>query len=125
MGISSTMDSSSRLRLLTLGSCLLLLVIRDHAVCGQEDSSDLETRALRDFYPKDAIPSSEKELLGALQEVLEKLQSKPVPSWEKKFGQVPVCDVGEQCAVRKASRIGKLCNCPRGAVCNFFLLKCL
>ncbi|KAG8575484.1 hypothetical protein GDO81_009566 [Engystomops pustulosus] len=117
------MDSNSRVRLITLGSCLLLLGIS--AVCGQEDSSDLETRALRDFYPKDAIPSSEKELLGALQEVLEKLQSKRMPSWEKKFGQVPVCDVGEQCAVRKASRIGKLCNCPRGAVCNFFLLKCL
>ncbi|KAM4677846.1 cocaine- and amphetamine-regulated transcript protein-like [Discoglossus pictus] len=112
---------SSRLRVLALGSCLLLIA----AVCGQEDSSELETRALRDFYPKDAIPSSEKELLGALQEVLEKLQNKRVPSWEKKFGQVPVCDVGEQCAIRKASRIGKLCNCPRGAVCNFFLLKCL
>lgn len=27
--------------------------------------------------------------LGALQEVLEKLQAKRLPSWEKKFGQVP------------------------------------
>ncbi|KAE8618018.1 hypothetical protein XENTR_v10009253 [Xenopus tropicalis] len=112
---------SSRLRLIALGCTLLLIA----AVSGQEDSAELETRALRDFYPKDASPSSEKELLGALQEVLEKLQNKRIPSWEKKFGQVPVCDVGEQCAVRKASRIGKLCNCPRGAVCNFFLLKCL
>ncbi|KAM8973655.1 cocaine- and amphetamine-regulated transcript protein-like isoform 1-T1 [Pelodytes ibericus] len=115
------MDSSSRLCVLALGTFLLLVA----GVWGQEDSSELETRALRDFYPKDTLPSSEKELLGALQEVLEKLQNKRVPSWEKKFGQVPVCDVGEQCAVRKASRIGKLCNCPRGAVCNFFLLKCL
>ncbi|KAG8440578.1 hypothetical protein GDO86_006359 [Hymenochirus boettgeri] len=112
---------SSRICLLAFGCSVLLIA----AVCGQEDSRELETRALRDFYPKDAIPSSEKELLGALQEVLEKLQNKRIPSWEKKFGQVPVCDVGEQCAVRKASRIGKLCNCPRGAVCNFFLLKCL
>lgn len=35
------------------------------------------------------------------------------------------CDVGEQCAVRKGARIGKLCDCPRGALCNFYLLKCL
>uniref|UniRef100_A0A3P9K447 Cocaine- and amphetamine-regulated transcript protein n=1 Tax=Oryzias latipes TaxID=8090 RepID=A0A3P9K447_ORYLA len=63
--------------------------------------------------------------LGALQEVLEKLQAKRLPSWEKKFGQVPMCDVGEQCAVRKGARIGKMCDCPRGAFCNFFLLKCL
>ncbi|GCC16683.1 cocaine- and amphetamine-regulated transcript protein-like [Chiloscyllium punctatum] len=89
------------------------------------DSSDLETRALRDFYPKDPYPSSEKELLGALQEVLEKLQTKRLPAWEKKFGQVPLCDVGEQCAVRKGARIGKLCDCPRSSGCNFFLLKCL
>ncbi|XP_067829378.1 cocaine- and amphetamine-regulated transcript protein-like [Heptranchias perlo] len=89
------------------------------------ESSDLESRALRDFYPKYSYPSSEKELLGALQEVLEKLQSKRLPVWEKKFGQVPLCDVGEQCAVRKGARIGKLCDCPRGAGCNFFLLKCL
>lgn len=27
--------------------------------------------------------------LGALHEVLEKLQAKRLPSWEKKFGQVP------------------------------------
>ncbi|XP_059496153.1 cocaine- and amphetamine-regulated transcript protein-like isoform X2 [Stegostoma tigrinum] len=54
------------------------------------DSSDLETRALRDFYPKNSYPSSEKELLGALQEVLEKLQTKRLPAWEKKFGQVPL-----------------------------------
>lgn len=35
------------------------------------------------------------------------------------------CDVGEQCAVRKGARIGKMCDCPRGAFCNFYLLKCL
>lgn len=96
--------------------------------------------------------------LGALQEVLEKLQAKRLPLWEKKFGQVPTvgppcpycamlmwpcaaprsdsdqptcrcslsqCDVGEQCAVRKGARIGKMCDCPRGAFCNFYLLKCL
>ncbi|KAM9313409.1 cocaine- and amphetamine-regulated transcript protein-like [Gastrophryne carolinensis] len=121
---------SSRLRSLALRCCCCCLLLLTLSARAQEepDSSELlqlESRALRDFYPKDASPATEKELLGALQEVLEKLQTKRVPSWEKKFGQVPVCDVGEQCAVRKAARIGKLCNCPRGSICNFFLLKCL
>ncbi|XP_036963292.1 cocaine- and amphetamine-regulated transcript 2 isoform X1 [Acanthopagrus latus] len=63
--------------------------------------------------------------LGALHEVLEKLQTKRINPWEKKYGQVPSCDLGEHCAVRKGSRIGKMCDCPQGAFCNFFLLKCL
>ncbi|XP_053859332.1 cocaine- and amphetamine-regulated transcript protein isoform X2 [Vidua macroura] len=65
------------------------------------------------------------EEIEALQEVLEKLKSKRGPQYEKKFGQVPMCDAGEQCAVRKGARIGKLCDCPRGTSCNSFLLKCL
>uniref|UniRef100_A0A8C4PE79 Cocaine- and amphetamine-regulated transcript protein n=1 Tax=Dromaius novaehollandiae TaxID=8790 RepID=A0A8C4PE79_DRONO len=63
--------------------------------------------------------------IEALQEVLEKLKSKRIPHYEKKFGQVPMCDAGEQCAVRKGARIGKLCDCPRATSCNSFLLKCL
>ncbi|XP_074522741.1 cocaine- and amphetamine-regulated transcript protein-like [Halichoeres trimaculatus] len=86
---------------------------------------ELSARALRDFYPKGPNLTSEKQLLGALKEVLEKLQERKLPSWEKKFGQVPTCDVGEQCAIRKGARIGKMCDCPRGASCNFYLLKCL
>ncbi|KAK9516100.1 hypothetical protein VZT92_024058 [Zoarces viviparus] len=69
--------------------------------------------------------SNSNRLLGALHEVLEKLQTKRINPWEKKYGQVPSCDLGEHCAVRKGSRIGKMCDCPRGAFCNFFLLKCL
>ncbi|XP_039984072.1 survival motor neuron protein-like isoform X2 [Xiphias gladius] len=64
-------------------------------------------------------------MIEALQEVLEKLKSKQLPSSEKKLGWLPSCDAGEQCAVRKGSRIGKLCGCPRGTVCNFNVLKCL
>ncbi|XP_061670067.1 cocaine- and amphetamine-regulated transcript protein-like [Syngnathoides biaculeatus] len=90
-----------------------------------ELEEELSPRALRDFYPKGPNLTSEKQLLGALKEVLEKLQAKRLPLWEKKFGQVPTCDIGEQCAVRKGARIGKMCDCPRGAFCNFFLLKCL
>uniref|UniRef100_A0AAQ6IIE3 Cocaine- and amphetamine-regulated transcript protein n=1 Tax=Anabas testudineus TaxID=64144 RepID=A0AAQ6IIE3_ANATE len=63
--------------------------------------------------------------IEALQEVLEKLKSKQLPSSEKKLGWLPSCDAGEQCALRKGARIGKLCGCPRGTICNFSVLKCL
>ncbi|XP_034418230.1 cocaine- and amphetamine-regulated transcript protein-like isoform X1 [Cyclopterus lumpus] len=117
--MQTTMQTTSR----TLGGALLCALL---LLCGASESEEeLSPRALRDFYPQGPNLTSEKQLLGALQEVLEKLQAKRLPSWEKKFGQVPTCDVGEQCAVRKGARIGKMCDCPRGAFCNFFLLKCL
>uniref|UniRef100_A0A8C3IJN3 Cocaine- and amphetamine-regulated transcript protein n=1 Tax=Chrysemys picta bellii TaxID=8478 RepID=A0A8C3IJN3_CHRPI len=37
----------------------------------------------------------------------------------------PQCSIGQACAVKKGARIGRLCDCPRGATCNAFLLKCL
>ncbi|KAI3371133.1 hypothetical protein L3Q82_023526 [Scortum barcoo] len=85
--------------------------------------AERDQRDLQD--PRYANPSRLCVCLGALHEVLEKLQTKRINPWEKKYGQVPSCDLGEHCAVRKGSRIGKMCDCPRGAFCNFFLLKCL
>ncbi|XP_047453303.1 cocaine- and amphetamine-regulated transcript 2 [Mugil cephalus] len=82
-------------------------------------------RDARDARGVQESPYNSNRLLGALHEVLEKLQTKRINPWEKKYGQVPSCDLGEHCAVRKGSRIGKMCDCPRGAFCNFFLLKCL
>ncbi|XP_035497260.1 cocaine- and amphetamine-regulated transcript 2 [Scophthalmus maximus] len=76
-------------------------------------------RQLRDYR------HNSDRLLVDLQEVLEKLQTRTIHPWEKKYGRVPSCDLGEHCAVRKGSRIGKMCDCPRGAICNFLLLKCL
>ncbi|XP_048829357.1 cocaine- and amphetamine-regulated transcript protein-like [Brienomyrus brachyistius] len=106
--------------------CAVLLSVASAAETNDSDQElEVDTRALMDFYPKSPNLTNEKQLLGALQEVLEKLQSQRISPWEKKFGQVPTCHVGEQCAVRKGSRIGKMCDCPRGAFCNFFLLKCL
>ncbi|XP_013918870.1 PREDICTED: cocaine- and amphetamine-regulated transcript protein [Thamnophis sirtalis] len=102
-----------------LGAALLLLA----GIRGQEEG-ELQSRGL-DLYSTMEDTSHEKELIEALQEVLEKLKSKRLPHYEKKYGQVPMCDAGEQCAVRKGSRIGKLCDCPRGTSCNTFLLKCL
>ncbi|XP_067424740.1 cocaine- and amphetamine-regulated transcript protein [Emydura macquarii macquarii] len=109
---------STRLLALLSAAFVLLLGAR-----GQEEP-ELQPRAL-DLYSTMEDTSHEKELIDALQEVLEKLKSKRIPVYEKKFGQVPMCDAGEQCAVRKGARIGKLCDCPRGTSCNSFLLKCL
>ncbi|TRY56128.1 hypothetical protein DNTS_015253 [Danionella cerebrum] len=121
-----TMESSRvRTRVAVCALLLCLLTVSRASDSEPDPELELDTRAIRDFYPKDPNLTSEKQLLGALQDVLEKLQTKRIPPWEKKFGQVPMCDLGEQCAIRKGSRIGKMCDCPRGALCNFFLLKCL
>ncbi|XP_023137232.1 cocaine- and amphetamine-regulated transcript protein-like [Amphiprion ocellaris] len=105
---------SSRM-LLLVASCWLLVVVGSCETAKEERSIEY-----------DGIETQEeKELIEALQEVLEKLKNKQLPSSEKKLGWLPACDAGEQCAVRKASRIGKLCGCPRGTVCNFNVLKCL
>ncbi|KAG8454671.1 hypothetical protein GDO86_001044 [Hymenochirus boettgeri] len=95
--------------------CLSLLLL---LVCSEEPVG------VRSAEPADSS-QEEKELIDALQEVLEKLKSKRILPLDKKLGWVPSCDAGEQCAVRKGARIGKLCNCPRGTACNFYILKCL
>ncbi|NXW85334.1 CART protein, partial [Alopecoenas beccarii] len=66
----------------------------------------------------------ELELVETLQEVLEKLGSRELPTVEKRLSWVPSCEAGEPCAVRRGARIGKLCSCPRGTACNLFILKC-
>ncbi|XP_062413012.1 cocaine- and amphetamine-regulated transcript protein [Sardina pilchardus] len=80
----------------------------------------LEIRSVEDFKTQE-----EKDLIDALQEVLQKLKNKQIPTTEKKLGWVQSCDAGEQCAIRKGARIGKLCSCPRGTSCSFNVLKCL
>ncbi|KAM9294261.1 cocaine- and amphetamine-regulated transcript protein-like [Gastrophryne carolinensis] len=92
-------------------------------------ASLLSARASRDSAE---LPSnqagprgSEKQLLLELQDVLEKLQSKRNNAWESKFNQMPKCIMGDLCAVKRGSRIGKLCDCPSNSHCNFFFLKCL
>ncbi|CAN9502458.1 unnamed protein product [Ophioblennius macclurei] len=105
---------SAKTLLLTVTCCYVYL-----RLALAEDSS-LETRSM-DFPLK---TQQEKDLIDALQEVLEKLRSKEMPL-EKKLGWLPSCDAGEPCAVRKGARIGTLCSCPRGTACNFYVLKCL
>ncbi|KAF3833034.1 hypothetical protein F7725_026699 [Dissostichus mawsoni] len=113
--IGTMQTTSSLLSEALLCALLLLSSTRGAEVLDTESEEELSPELCGTSTPK----------LGALHEVLEKLQAKRLPSWEKKFGQVPTCDIGEQCAVRKGARIGKMCDCPRGAFCNFFLLKCL
>ncbi|XP_073444819.1 cocaine- and amphetamine-regulated transcript protein-like [Dendrobates tinctorius] len=104
----------SRLPLVYVSLSLLMLL-----VCSEE------TVGVRSADISDNNSQEEKELIEALQEVLEKLKSKRILPLDKKLGWVPSCDAGEQCAIRKGARIGKLCNCPRGTSCNFYILKCL
>uniref|UniRef100_A0A3B3CAS1 CART prepropeptide n=1 Tax=Oryzias melastigma TaxID=30732 RepID=A0A3B3CAS1_ORYME len=105
---------SSRMLLLS-ASCWLLVALGSCEEQIEERSPEFEVFKTQE----------EKELIEALQEVLEKLRNKQLPSSEKKLGWLPPCDAGEQCAVRKGSRVGKLCGCPRGTECNFSILKCL
>nr|ALC78698.1 cocaine- and amphetamine-regulated transcript 4 [Solea senegalensis] len=68
---------------------------------------------------------NEQQLISDLHEVLEKLQYNQYPSLRKKHGYLPLCDPGDLCALRKGSRIGKLCDCPLPRTCNSFLHRCL
>ncbi|XP_058615595.1 cocaine- and amphetamine-regulated transcript protein isoform X1 [Onychostoma macrolepis] len=104
---------SDRIFLLTITCSVLMLLVSCDDV--------LEIRS-----PEGNMKAQEeKELIEALQEVLEKLRNRQIPTAEKKFGWVPSCDAGEQCAVRKGARFGKLCSCPGGTTCSFSILKCL
>ncbi|KAM8961519.1 cocaine- and amphetamine-regulated transcript protein-like [Pelodytes ibericus] len=105
---------TSRLPLICASLSLLLFLVYSE-----------ETVGIRSTDIADNSSQEEKELIEALQEVLEKLKNKRILPLDKKLGWVPSCDAGEQCAVRKGARIGKLCNCPRGTACNFYILKCL
>ncbi|XP_050787048.1 cocaine- and amphetamine-regulated transcript protein-like isoform X2 [Gopherus flavomarginatus] len=87
--------------------------------------ADGDAQLPQDFPLKHSYQPQEKQLLEELQDVLEKLQSKRISTWEKKYNQVPKCFIGQACAVKKGARIGRLCDCPRGATCNSFLLRCL
>uniref|UniRef100_A0A3B4UZC1 Uncharacterized protein n=1 Tax=Seriola dumerili TaxID=41447 RepID=A0A3B4UZC1_SERDU len=68
---------------------------------------------------------NEKQLINDLHEVLERLQNNQFPALRKKHGYLPLCDPGDLCALRKGSRIGKLCDCSLPRTCNSFLHRCL
>ncbi|XP_056878021.1 cocaine- and amphetamine-regulated transcript protein-like isoform X2 [Takifugu flavidus] len=80
MAHTGTAQSS---RALLCALLLLLSSITGAQVSVTDSEEELSPRALRDFYPKGPNLTSEKQLLGALQEVLEKLQAKRLPMWER------------------------------------------
>ncbi|XP_040435846.1 cocaine- and amphetamine-regulated transcript protein isoform X1 [Falco naumanni] len=76
------MESCRALALCAVAAALLL---------GARGQGPTPPRRARDLGPPGGGGASrEKELIEALQEVLEKLKSKRVPHYEKKFGQVPM-----------------------------------
>ncbi|XP_073465314.1 cocaine- and amphetamine-regulated transcript protein-like [Aquarana catesbeiana] len=69
------------------------------------------------------LPLQPNSLAVALGELLDYNQDRGL-SLEKKASQLPRCDVGERCAMKHGPRIGKLCDCLRGASCSSFMLRC-
>ncbi|XP_072254900.1 cocaine- and amphetamine-regulated transcript protein-like [Pyxicephalus adspersus] len=111
---SSTMNSSALLLQLLCASVLLF------CLCQGQSSREISSE---DFDAKKIPTSSEKELVEAMEELLGKFQDR-YPVYQKR-AQIPMCDIGERCAVKQGPRIGKLCDCSRGSSCNSFLLKCI
>ncbi|KAM4592511.1 cocaine- and amphetamine-regulated transcript-like [Odontesthes bonariensis] len=107
------MESSGMLR------GLLLLVGLLSALCrGQAPPED----PAEDFGAEKPEPAADKELVEALEALLGQMNH--VSSTEKR-GSVALCGMGDRCAMKFGPRIGRLCDCRRGANCNSYLLKCI
>uniref|UniRef100_A0A3B3HZ11 Uncharacterized protein n=1 Tax=Oryzias latipes TaxID=8090 RepID=A0A3B3HZ11_ORYLA len=89
---------------------------------GYIQTEEYKTKYLKDLATVE--DGNEKQLISDLHQVLERLQSIQFPALIKKHGYLPVCEPGEQCALRKGSRIGKLCDCSLPRTCNSFLHRC-
>ncbi|XP_060899463.1 cocaine- and amphetamine-regulated transcript-like [Labrus mixtus] len=96
-----------------LHSLLLLLLLS--VLCGGEASPEVSSE------DPDAAP--DRDLVDAVEALLSRIHSR-VSSTEKR-GSIPLCGMGDRCAMKFGPRIGKLCDCGRGANCNSYLLKCL
>ncbi|XP_016886207.1 cocaine- and amphetamine-regulated transcript-like [Cynoglossus semilaevis] len=106
------MDSSGLLRgLLFLG----LLSVLCHGQASQEVSAE-------DFTVDKPEPAADRDLIDALETLLGRMHNRI--SYEKR-GSIPLCGMGDRCAMKYGPRIGKLCDCGRGANCNSYLLKCI
>ncbi|KAM9861393.1 cocaine- and amphetamine-regulated transcript-like [Aulostomus maculatus] len=89
-----------------------LLTVLCHGQASQEVSAeDLGAEAAAD-----------RDLMEALEALLGRMQNRI--STEKR-GSIPLCGMGDRCAMKFGPRIGKLCDCGRGANCNSYLLKCI
>ncbi|CAL9701210.1 unnamed protein product [Knipowitschia caucasica] len=97
--------------------CLLLLglVLILDQTWSQLDLSQSKEELDQDL---DLDQRPEQDLVSALQLILGQIHSA-----EKR--SIPVCGMGDRCALKFGPRIGKLCDCGRGANCNSYLLKCI
>uniref|UniRef100_A0A3P9KID9 Cocaine- and amphetamine-regulated transcript protein n=1 Tax=Oryzias latipes TaxID=8090 RepID=A0A3P9KID9_ORYLA len=68
---------------------------------GYIQTEDYKTKYLKDLATVE--DGNEKQLISDLHQVLERLQSIQFPALRKKHGYLPVCEPGEQCALRKDS----------------------
>ncbi|XP_069031229.1 cocaine- and amphetamine-regulated transcript-like [Embiotoca jacksoni] len=107
------MDSSAALR-------GLLLVFLLSVMCRGQASQEVSAKDLGEERPETA---SDRELVEALEVLLGRMRSRG--SSPEKRGSIPLCGMGDRCAMRFGPRIGKLCDCGRGANCNSYLLKCI
>ncbi|KAG7271760.1 hypothetical protein CRUP_032663 [Coryphaenoides rupestris] len=106
-------DSSGMLRgLLCVG---LLAVLCRGQTSQQEVSSE-------DLGVDRSDAGAERDFIEAMERILGKMHDR-VSSPEKRG--IPLCGMGDRCAMRFGMRIGKLCDCGRGANCNSYLLKCI
>ncbi|XP_017259581.1 cocaine- and amphetamine-regulated transcript-like [Kryptolebias marmoratus] len=107
------MESSKMLRgLLLLG--LMSILSRTQAT--QEVSAE-------DFEVEKPETAADRDLAEVLEVLLDRMNNH-ISSTEKR-GSIPLCAMGNRCAMKFGPRIGKLCDCGRGANCNSYLLKCI
>ncbi|XP_034723106.1 cocaine- and amphetamine-regulated transcript protein [Etheostoma cragini] len=93
----------------------LLVVGLLSVICHGQASQEVSTE---DFGVDKPEPDADRDLVEALEAVLGRMHN-------VKRGSIPLCGMGDRCAMKYGPRIGKLCDCGRGANCNSYLLKCL
>ncbi|XP_053180949.1 cocaine- and amphetamine-regulated transcript protein-like [Scomber japonicus] len=103
--------------------CTLLCATGNFNSYGLVQTEEYKAKYLTYFTTTE--DSNEKQLINDLHQVLERLQNNQYAALRKKHGYLPMCDPGDQCALRKGSRIGKLCDCSLPRTCNSFLHRCL
>uniref|UniRef100_W5MQ38 Uncharacterized protein n=1 Tax=Lepisosteus oculatus TaxID=7918 RepID=W5MQ38_LEPOC len=106
---------------LYLGVCLSVLAVAGHAQMpadGALSPREEEEYGPRGYSAEDLLTGAESMSAYAHKDHTKLLFIHKEPCLKAQ------CDVGERCAVKHGPRIGKLCDCLRGAACNTFLLRC-
>ncbi|XP_061671003.1 cocaine- and amphetamine-regulated transcript-like [Syngnathoides biaculeatus] len=107
-----TMERAAVFHGLLVVSLMLFLC---HGQMSQEVSAE-------DLEEDKSEPGIDRDLIEALDVFLGRMHN-----WisTEKRGTIPLCGMGDRCAMKFGPRIGKLCDCGREATCNSYLLKCI